>query len=92
MHKIDYTVLYDNIIAPQQAILPPSSGSCLRRDPRVPPTHSSNCSDYTSEEEGGEFVPVRLTAALSTPSPPHQLTTNLLTNVVPQMAKFNTGK
>ena len=72
---------------------PGSVGSgCLRRDPRVPPPNSSNCTDYTTGREGGEeFVPVRLpAAALSTQA--QQLNANLLSSVVPQLEKFNTSK
>ena len=71
-----------------------NSSSCLRRDPRVPPPNSSNCTDFTTGREGGgEFVPVRLpAAALSTQSTPaQQLNANLLSSVVPQMEKFNTS-
>ena len=73
---------------------PESIGSsCLRRDPRVTPSNSSNCTDYTTGEGGEEFVPVRLpAAALSTPSTqPQQLNVNLLSSAVPQMEKFNTS-
>ena len=71
--------------------------TCLRRDPRVPPASSSNCTDYTAggrEGGGEEFVAVRLAAAaLSTQSTQTQrLNANLLSSVVPQMKKFNTSK
>jgi DNA/RNA endonuclease G (NUC1) len=67
---------------------PSSVSSCLRRDPRVPPHNSSNCTDYST---GGEFVAVSLAAGtLSTHSTlPQQFTANLLSNVVPQVEKFN---
>ena len=76
---------------------PGSVGRCLRRDPRVPPASSSNCTDYTTGgREGGEeeFVAVRLAAAaLSTQSTrTRQLNGNLLSSVVPQLKKFNTSK
>ena len=78
----------------QKAGIPQPSGGCLRRDPRVTPPNSSNCSDYTTGREGGEFVPVRLAPALSDASTAQQLniTTNLLSNVVPQMMEFNTSE
>ena len=70
--------------------------TCLRRDPRVPPASSSNCTDYTAggrEGGGEEFVAVRLAAAiLSTQSTQtQQLNANLLSSVVPQLANFSTG-
>ena len=72
-----------------------SADSCLRRDPRVPPASSSNCTDYTTggREGGEEFVAVRLAAAaLSTQSTQTQrLNANLLSSVVPQLANFSTG-
>ena len=90
-----YVILCCVLLSSQQASMDrlSSIGSCLRRDPRLPPPNSSNCTDYTARE-GGEYVPVRLSAAaaLSTDSTPQQLTTNLLSSVVPQMEKFNKSK
>ena len=70
---------------------PRFNGSCLRRDPRLLPTNSANCTDYTENGSSDEFVPIRMAAGLST-STPDQLTTNLLSNVLPQINKFNTSK
>ena len=88
-------LLFVLIIIQQANMEPPAlvGVKCLRRDPRIPPPNSSNCTDYYTP--GGEFVPVKLAeaaAALSTHSAPRQLTINLLSNVVPQMEKFNKSK
>ncbi|XP_064385696.1 venom phosphodiesterase 2-like [Halichondria panicea] len=78
----------------------PFTTTCVRRDPRLLPSNSASCTDYSPPPSFNVEVanitysqttlrPIRMAAGLSTVEI-EELTTSLLSNILPQSAKFNT--
>ncbi len=79
----------------------PRSSTCTRRDPRLLPSNSANCADYSPPPSFTVKVanitytqtalrPVKMAAGLSNIEI-EDLATSLLSNIVPQSVEFNTG-
>ncbi len=92
------------VYSPQQvqdSTTSPSTTTCVRRDPRLLPSNSASCTDYSPPPSFNVEVanityghttlhPIRMAAGLSTVEI-EELTTSLLSNILPQSARFNTG-
>ena len=79
-----------------------SNSTCVRRDPRLLPSNSANCKDYSPHPTfvtavanisyaHSTLTPVRMVMGVS-PEEIKELSTSLLSNFVPQSAEFYTSE